>query len=166
MPIRRSNCSASTSTSVSFSEKTEMGVSTNAILAFGFDLGEELPRSLHDPDSEERFDFLEFIRREAGLEPYQAGGDITAYLKASDDLEAAFPVDIVEHCSAGCPMYFLAFRGTVQIARRGYPEKVMNMHADPILVTAKVEAFRAFCDKHGIEGRAPKWHLFSYWDQE
>lgn len=131
-----------------------MGTSTDAILAFGLDLGEELPDTLTqlDPESEEDyFDFDGWIWRRAGVKD--------AEYKVRSKAVKAFPFDLITHCSYDYPMYFLAARGTEQRARRGYPSEALMIEATP----EQVQAMRDFCAEFGIEWREPSWQIFSLW---
>src|SRR5688572_2990968 len=117
-----------------------MGVSTDAIIAFGFDLGEELPESLMtDADGEESFDWWNWLDIYLGL------GEEEDY-KVRSDARKSFPLDVITHCSYDYPMYFLAISGTENRADRGTPEDVSLSDVD----AEKIEFMRAFCEKHGI----------------
>lgn len=130
-----------------------MGVSTNAILAFGFDLGDELPEALTqmDEDADESWEFEAWLESRLGV----ANDDYKVRRAAVE----AFPFDLVTHCSYDYPMYFLAARGTEQTARRGYPEPVTMKEATP----EQVQAMRDFCAEFEIEWKEPKWQIFSLW---
>lgn len=130
-----------------------MGVSTDAIVAFGFNLGEELPESLLatlDAD-EESWDFEYWVAARLGV----ADLEWPERRKAVD----AFPFEIITHCSYDYPMYFLAASDTTQRARRGYPEALAMKEASP----EQVQAMRDFCGEFEIEWEDPRWHLFSLW---
>lgn len=134
-----------------------MGVSTDGIVAFGFDLGEELPASFRtylgseDDDDEEYFDWDAFVEHHLGLQ-----NEEDPARKAGRE---GFSVDLVTHCSYDYPMYFLAVNGTEVSARRGYPKKLDL--AD--VTAAKIQAMREFCEQMGIEWQEPSWHLMSIW---
>lgn len=142
-----------------------MGTSTNAILAFGFDLGEELPEAFQDSDGDgDNFDFDEWLNKKAGaIYPVDHAGikspEYQAYSTACKAARAASPVDFITHCSYDYPMYFLAVPGTQTTARRGYPETVGTPDVPP----EAVAAMRKFCDEHSIEWQEPSWHIFSLW---
>lgn len=112
-----------------------MTVSTNAHLAYGIDLGEDLPEK------------LEKLKFDGELPDFQFG----------------YGVEILTHCSNDYPQYFVALANTEWMARRGYPEelpedalKLADPNSDQIL--------KKFCDDFGIEWKQPAWHLFSMWD--
>lgn len=150
-----------------------MTQSTDAIFAFGFDLGEEenLPENLLKAltGDEECVDVDEFICREAGL-GYETHPDPNSRpevrSKAIDDwyaarraAVAAYPLDLVAHCHHEYRMYFLAIRSTVVTAARGCPEEIKSMGFEG----AHLQALREFCAKYGIEWQDPNWYIFSDW---
>jgi hypothetical protein len=142
-----------------------MGTSTNATVAFGFDLGEELPEAWRDDTEDGGFEWDDVVAAEAGLvEPnggvYTAGDPAwPAHWDRVRKAVAKFPLTLIHHCSGDCPMYFLAVTGTEQVARRGSPTALK-----PLAVTnEQITALATFCKKHGIEFQGPTWHLFSYW---
>lgn len=136
-----------------------MGVSTNAYLAFGLDLGEACPQ-LWDNG----FDEYEYVIKKWNLVQPDAEKDspeMDAYYTEMFQLSKEFPVDVIRHCSEGSPMYFVALKRTVNQASRGYPEQIK-----PEEMTAseqEIAVLKAFCDEQGIEWQEPAWHLFSYW---
>jgi hypothetical protein len=132
-----------------------MGQSTNAILAFGFDLGEfeDLPQSLQIAMEEDGdFEWDKFLYEDYGIEP------IDDYVKQEAALKQV-PIEVIYHCSNSYPMYFLSVRGTKQTALRGYPKAVTKM----LTVPDAHQALRDFCTKHSITYQEPAWHIFSYW---
>lgn len=143
-----------------------MSTSTNAILAFGFNLtGEDEDiKEIFGVDEEEEFDFEEWLLEEAGV-IYPAGHagidspEYVAYSSASKAAIAACPVELVMHCSAEYPMHFLAVRGTVKMAHRGYPQAITTWMPEQ----ERIDAARAFCDELGIEWQESQWHIFSFW---
>jgi hypothetical protein len=142
-----------------------MGVSTDALMAFGFDLGEELPESftayLGDDENGEGFEADEFLLRDydAGIPEWTPDGPPDYWHKRSEAL-GKLPVEIIAHCSGEYPMYFLAVRGTECQARRGYPSEAVQRD----IALREIGAMRAFCEKHGIEWQEPRWHIFSMWN--
>ena len=146
-----------------------MGVSTDAILAYGFDLGEEEDQSMAERfgaqvEDGESFDFEDWVAGRSGaVYPAGHGGidspEYRAYAAKRDAAIAACPVEMVMHCSYDYPMYFLAIRGTESRARRGYPQAVVAGEVAPELVASA----RAFCEAHGIDWKEPAWHIFSMW---
>lgn len=140
-----------------------MSQSTDAILAFGFDLGEmELEEILKQDTNGE--DFEDWLATQAGV-VYPAGhagihsAEYEAYAAARHAAIAACPVELVRHCSDECTMYFLALRRSVTRASRGYPEPISLTEPTP----AQRDAMAMFCAGLSIEWQEPSWHLFSYW---
>lgn len=127
-----------------------MGTSTNAIIAFGFQLGEEgeTPPFLQSEEDEE-FDFDEIRARELG---------VTEKYPTREQL-AAHPADLVWHCSSDYPMYFLAVNGTQVEAYGGCPKSFKL----PEISEEQIAALKAWCEKNGVEWQEPAWHLMSYW---
>lgn len=120
-----------------------MGVSTDAILAYGIELPE---------DFVERYD-EEMHTKETNLLGWMA------YMgKAVDGCQ------LVTHQSDEFPMHVLAFEGSAIEASRGNPQKI----APPELISLAERSvankkLREFCDKHGVPWSEPAWLLFSYW---
>ncbi len=136
-----------------------MGVSTDAIVAFGFDLGEDLPQSLlPDDDGDDYFDFEEWYLAKVGIE-YQETDETGEYRKAREEALASCPVEIITHCSYDYPMYFLALTGTRTTASRGCPQEI-----DPERVADdRILEMCRFCQWAGVDWVEPKWQVFSVW---
>lgn len=140
-----------------------MTTSTNAIFAFGFDLGEELPESLQIAMEQKGFDgWDEFLIDDSDMLRVMRSqcADYPEYYERLNDQINKLGVEIIEHCSREYKMYFLAVRGTKQVAHRGHPQVIKQ---EP-LCTWKLEAFKAFCERHDIEWQEPAWHIFSMWN--
>ena len=117
-----------------------MGVSTDAILVFGFSCGEE--------GSEDNEKVRAFMDSEDGWEKIEA-------------LQRKTDAEIVEHCSTGCPMYVIGTK--IDQANRGYPVAV---NPAKLKATKKdLEAIRALCKALGVtfSEKKCKWWLCSYW---
>lgn len=99
-------------------------------------------------------------RRQANLKKWQEKNkDVTeAYYSIREKLLEQLPVEVVYHCSDESPMYFLAVKGHVHKASRGYPEEIETLVVDDEAVAKAIE----FCDKYGIVFM-PKWYLASLW---
>ena len=111
-----------------------MGVNTDAILLWGFDLGEDFDW----PDDEDAF---------------------KTYWQAKDDAIKTTGCELVWHCSTSCPMWAVAVTDSVLTAIRGCPEEVTSLDVGP----GWEERLRAFCELLGIEWKRPGWLLVSYW---
>lgn len=136
-----------------------MGQSTDALIAFGFDLGEDLEAFEHLEGFEDDPD--DFIEKAMGIPEY--GDPTRPSYDEVEKLRQAYPVELIRHCSCDYPMYFLAVTGTKKLASRGSPVVIdtLNM-AVPL---DRFNAFMAWCVEHGIdvpEGD-PRWYLFSDW---
>jgi hypothetical protein len=123
-----------------------MGTSTGAILVFGIELEEE-----HEPWGRDQDEWLEKDGREIlGLQ-----GE-----KQYEILEQ-HPVEIIQHCSYEYPMYILAVRETEKRAWRGEPFSIDV--EDLRIPIANTVLLKAFCERHDIEWKEPKWLLCSMW---
>jgi hypothetical protein len=139
-----------------------MGQSTDAILAYGFDLGseDEPPEAIQRAMEETGVDDVDdWIERLAGVEPWEPNRPDSYWAEKREKL-AAFPIDIIRHCSGDYPMYFLAIRGTEVRANRGSPQKVST----PADCGDWEVTLQKFCAEHGIEYQDPDWHIFSDWN--
>lgn len=144
-----------------------MGQSTNAIIAYGFDLGDELPESLQSLMSEYEGDSEEVLAADIGIElpQYTAGCDYSAYSASRNAGLADLKIDLITHCSGEYPMYFLAARGSNKLASRGNPTSLSARDLDDgKFDQGVIDAMHAFCDRHDIEWQIPQWHIFSMWD--
>lgn len=124
-----------------------MGVSTDGILAFGIDFGEELPEFLADFE-DVWWDYTDSISGE------------TDYKKRSEFRDNHI-ADLVMYCSYEYPMYILAINGTKTEVSRGYTEEIDP--SDLRIPQEKIDAFKAFCEENGVEWQEPKWLLASMW---
>lgn len=140
-----------------------MGQSTNAILAFGFDLGEELPESLQIAmEEDEDFEWDRFLAEDSGViyPDYGAYNVHGEYAQAEKEALAKVHIQVILHCSYDYPMYFLSIRGTEQTACRGYPRTIDTAMQG---IGDQRQALKDFCTKHGIEYKEPQWYIFSMW---
>jgi hypothetical protein len=143
-----------------------MGVSTNALIAFGFDLGEELPEKMQELFiGGDGFDFDKVVVIDTGIfAPAEEYSDATKevyseHWAAVREARERFPITIEEHCSGDYPMFFLAIARTVQSARRGCPEVMRKQE----ITEQQITELRNFCVRWGIDWQEPDWYLFSYW---
>lgn len=126
-----------------------MGISSDGILVYGIDLGEEKPEFLGDHE-----DMDELLMAE-GSQPQW--GDEGHDFKKQWAFLATCPADLTMYCSYDYPMYILSVRGTKKDVARGYVEEVESLSVDD----AKRDEFIAWCEAHGIENPQPKWLLAS-----
>lgn len=143
-----------------------MGVSTDAIIAFGFDLGEELPESLEQLLSDADGEIDEALATDMGLTlpDYNVVG-YEEFSAARDAAVAKVKFELIQHCSADFTMYFLAVRGSSKRAKRGYPVALDadSLKTDLFPCNGSIDAMNVFCQRHGIEWKDPQWHIFSMW---
>ncbi len=128
-----------------------MGVSTDAILVFGFEYGEEGEDPEFLGEHEDLDDFIYAKHGKTYDDPYEE----------RQALVRACPIDLVPHCSDDYPMHIIAIRDTETRARRGYAE-VINPQS-LVISEDKIAAARKWCEGHGIEWQEPKWLLCSMW---
>lgn len=137
-----------------------MGTSTDAILCYGIDFEEDLPKVLQDfRDENDDFDLGNFLAKDIGLEYTEENG--VEYFAKVRELEKSCPVELVWHCSYNCPMFIMAIKGTEIKAFRGYPEKIdlefMNISDE------RINKAKEWFEKYNIEWQEPKWLLCSMW---
>lgn len=132
-----------------------MGVSTNAMLVFGFPVGDEdeAPEWLEFTDEVEDFDA--WLAMKAGLTREE-----NTY-EARRKIAAACPADLFTHCSSDYPMYILGVRSAEFRAIRGDPTDIDPEELD--LDGATVGLFKKWCEANDIPYQEPKWWLCSYW---
>lgn len=130
-----------------------MGVSTDGILVFGIDLGEEIPEFLESYDG----DFDLFIDENSGL---PTSGPLRDYKKLSENRDA-FPIEMTRYCSYEYPMYILGVKGKHYQVDRG---DVVVVNTEDLTVRPdQIETLMDFCEQHNIEWQEPKWLLVSMW---
>ena len=125
-----------------------MGVSSDGIVVFGIDLGEEPPEFLDG-------DFDDYLDSISGLPQYGEPGHSWDAINAH---RKACPADVTIYCSYDYPMYILAVRDTEVRVSRGYVIDVSDLPAPD---EARLAAFKAWCVERGVENPEPKWLLCS-----
>lgn len=155
-----------------------MGVSTNGQISYGilFEEGFEFPWDCEQFDG----DIEDWWKSANGyqnpeFDPYDERGDYKPGVTKDDPRIAAYhgharewlqanpvPVELVNCCSADCPIYILSLPEFGATANRGYPQAF-----HPTLLVERPEHAQQlvdFCAKYGIEtSDEPKWWLSSYW---
>jgi hypothetical protein len=150
-----------------------MGQSTDAILFFGFDLGEDFIPPWEDDSPHEDWSWDDYYAQKKGLKypahleglaeftPEQSD-EYGRYLEERSKLVEAAGAKMSTHCSCEYPMHYVYVRET--LANRGYP-KVID--PDSLRVNSDdFKALREFMKEMGIEGyedKEPEWHLVSDW---
>lgn len=161
-----------------------MGVSTNAILFYGYCWDEEI-RLLPEGEDE----WVDVIRVKRGIpDPWasflEVGPQVSyedkmsiekewkaknraaldAYYEAKKAIAKEYGCDIGSHCSDSCSIPYIAIASAGILAYRGYPKPISadDLKTDP----AWDGLLRKFCEDVGItppEGQEPRWWLVSYW---
>jgi hypothetical protein len=128
-----------------------MGVSTNAMLYFGFEIDPDVDDMEEIfPGWEEIGDFDDWVTARAG---------ITDWRKKSDFMKAC-PAELFDHCHHENRMFVLGPRGAEYTVYRGSTKEITpEMLARP----AGTDAFLAWCEENGIKTKEPRWLLCSYW---
>lgn len=142
-----------------------MGLTVNAILAFGVAFeGEDLPDALAFL-AEPEFNFDDWIAEAAGLPEWS--GEMTEaendrYWERKRRIVEACPVEHELHTEFGDEAgHILAVRGSLITAYWGRP---VNLDLDLIVPPEDaVRAFRDWCARHGvpIDGDDPRWIMAS-----
>lgn len=129
-----------------------MGVSSDGMLYFGFQVGgeDEAPEWLEN--TEDR-DFDTFLIERAGM---SYGG--TPYDERKKVIDSC-PADLGLFCSYDYPMYVLMVRGAKHRVSRGHLKEIGA--AELAVDQAKIDAFKEWCETNGIEWQEPKWLLCS-----
>lgn len=154
-----------------------MGTSTDAILAYGYDLGaEEDEWKVQEvgeygglnvgwwADEDEDGDFIEAAENRllAANGFTETDWQVDGYFKRRDEALAALGVAIVSHCSREVPMYILAAHSTT--AHRGSPKTIDPSSLVALQEGADARLARAL-EALGITPtqEAPAWLLASDW---
>jgi hypothetical protein len=152
-----------------------MGQSTNAILCYGFSVGEEDdPPSWMEVEEEDEFDFDNLVLKHFGgdlSEPrefdedkYNKDPEIrkawAEYWAAKKSVVDGVGVTLVRHCSCDYPLYILAVKVSQKTASRGFP---IVFEGDIIHEEEWKNTLETFCLKTGIPMQAPSWILCSDW---
>lgn len=135
-----------------------MGQSTDALIAFGVDHGEDANFPWGD-------DIEVWWAKRNGIEeptsPYEENKEAyRVYWREKHESMKTCPVELVRHCSQECPMWILAVPGTLRRANRGYPQNIGSSH---MVDEDKRVAFVRFCNEHKISLEGIGWLLFSDW---
>lgn len=87
----------------------------------------------------------------------------SAYWEAKQKLVETATCLVDTHCSASCPMPYVAVRASVTNSRRGHPSEITSLTVDPAWNAALAE----FCEELGIEvgNKKPAWWLASDWSE-
>ena len=130
-----------------------MGLSTDAILFYGFEVEEGYEFPWDDPEGcDEIEDWWMKLHGDATEEEKYG----FQYVKRNP-----LPIEVIYHCSCEYPMYGLAIPKTSMTASRGYP---ISFNELPYPSTEQMVELLEFCDKCGIEKPEKlSWVLCSQW---
>ena len=145
-----------------------MGQSTNGILFYGINLGENGDEFTFDDEAEHyELDFETIYAAKHGLlEPEGDYDDLLtrplfkAYWDKKSSLLKSCPCEIDTYGSSDYPLYFVAVKAGKYLVHRGYTTEI------PDGLTAKPEwkeQIKAYCELMGLPYSDPKWLLVSYW---
>jgi len=170
-----------------------MGVSTDAILFYGYCWdAEDTPNPWKIEDDNEDDDWETCYARAKGclppttpypertVQPTRENGynstpkdysnaekkiikEHTAYWEAKRKIVEASPCLVDRHCSASCPMGYVAVRVSVTCSNRGFPHEITSLAVDPAWKDQLVE----FCATLSIKTKGMKaaWWLVSDWSE-
>ena len=142
-----------------------MGISTDAILAYGYDLGEwesmDYPEWFDEDDEDAAFSeqAMKHLLKEAGFT--ETDWKVEGYWNRKNEAEKNLGIEITYYCSYDYPMYILSakeFR-----AYRGDAVKID--YADLTIDSEWNEKLRWALDKLGVPASddEPSWFLVSMW---
>lgn len=167
-----------------------MGVSTDAILAYGVNFGEDPEELPWYQDGENDFDDWlytidgvssdalwaeynlwletadpEIVRSSERVALYERlhpewRDALDANYNAQKEAQEACPIELVRHCSGDDPMYIVAVKDSVFTANR---VSALVVGVEDLLIPNRIfEAFN-FCEEYGIPFEDPQWLLCSMW---
>lgn len=138
-----------------------MGVSTDGIFCYGFELNEDFEKPWAD--------FDDWIAEKLGKvqHPRVAFSEATkseyhVFWEKRKAFVESSPVELVIHCSHEYPAEILAIRGTVVSAYRGYP-KAVSIGELQAVAASKLDAFRVALINLHLPVKEPTWLLCSFW---
>lgn len=137
-----------------------MGQSTDAIIAYGLDLGDEIEEFEYDEaDGFESAAMKRLLAEIVGFTE-QWTPNKEGYFDRKRAAEESLGIEIITHCSCDYPMHFLAARGSENRAYRGSPQPVGDLVVDPTWNGKIAKAMSVL----GIKSEGePAWTLFSNW---
>jgi len=144
-----------------------MGVSTDAILFFGIDLGEnnEFPWI----DEEDGADVESFIAAKLGVSrpdcEYEGNEKLFSdYWNKRREVMRNLGCDVGWHCSGSYPMCFVCLEKFNFSACRGYPQ-IIDPAVMQTVSAEDIQKLKDFCELIEVEWQEPKWQLASYWGE-
>ena len=142
-----------------------MSVSTDGLLVFGVNYGEELPEAIEEIFTKyeieghyrySSYDFNDVVDQELGIINKDMG------YKEREEARKEYPVTLETYCHCEYPMYILSIPGTKYRCWRGDAIEVSPQ--DMILPQKKIDEFKKWMTDHNLPVKEPKWFLVSYWD--
>lgn len=160
-----------------------MGVSTNALLFYGYAWDEDVIL-VHLDNSEEREDWAELLARQRGIAnpwdgyPHDAPRPVQQAWKienraamearwaAKKAIEAEYAVSIGHYGSASWRCPFIYVKSTLTEARRGCPQDVTTMALGRNAGwDAELKRFLADTGISARDAEGPGWFLTSWWNE-
>lgn len=155
-----------------------MGMSSDAILCFGFAFEEDFEFPWYDAAKEEELNFNDWWLRLRGFKPskelYDKVGewidgrepmveDVSRYYEEKRAFIAADPppVELVTHNHYDYPMTILAVPGSVVRADQGEPLAINTAMFNRAFTAEQLAALIQFCEQHNIVTADPQWWLCS-----
>jgi hypothetical protein len=126
-----------------------MGISSDGVLYFGFQVGGDGERPEWMGEFE---DFDDWLCNKAGLTE-------DAPWEERQPIIHGCPAELQMFCSYNYPMFVLGVRGAEHRAYRGDIVEIGT--AQLAVEDEKTAAFKAWCETNGIEYQEPKWLLCS-----
>lgn len=155
-----------------------MGVSTDASICYGIDLGDDwydcLTESIQNELDEKDLDLSEWVEAkwvemQGVVAPSEEYSDQTAeaystYWAKKREVLATCPVEVISHCHYEDPMYIVALRGTEQRASRGYP---VEFNPAELSTAYDLSEWEKVLSEFGVtlpEDKEAGWLLYSDWN--
>jgi hypothetical protein len=143
-----------------------MGVSTDAILFYGYCIADEDDPSPWDSGEWGEWEdvYMAAIGDPEPSSPYsdETREEHSAYWERERAALRTLGAKIDSHCSLDCPMYYVAATESVLVASRGYPHPLSESSLS--VGGSWRDSIAKLCDALGVsvEGE-PRWFLVSMW---
>jgi hypothetical protein len=148
-----------------------MGQSTDAILFYGIDYGEDLDLDTLIAESGLKMEdpaFKDLYALKVGIvapkvewsENPEVKTAYISYWNQKREASEKAKCELSSHCSDECPMYFVYVKTAYQRAHRGYPVEIETLM---VVKPEWREELKEYCELTGLPFKEPKWHLASYW---
>jgi hypothetical protein len=138
-----------------------MGLSSDAILFYGLELGEDSPFIGQDVDDIETSWNNEHGCPEPPDSKDYRGAEWKAWRKEKDEWEkTGNGIRVGCHCCDGDPIEYVTLMAHEYTAFRGHAEKVDPAKLEP--TQEQKDSLLEFCEKYGIDCSEPGWFLVSW----